>query len=186
MPWDFSIYPELKPAQKQILSEIGLTLFYLQGLENSIEFMLDWVFPEKPTGKLAELYTASVSKRRQTLGQLLAELRKRTDVNPQFDSMLAVFLEDRNRFVHRLFNEREFNLVSDESCTKASQFMTQFQQNMWDISNLVMAYNLLWTRHFARNGDPAGIRAKTSHPHLSQVDAHFLPVLDPKQTQPKN
>jgi hypothetical protein len=152
MPWDFSSYPELSVAQKEILGDIGLTLFYLQGVENSIEFMLDWVFPENPTIRLGNLYLAKPAERRQTLGQLLLELRKKTEVNPQFNAMLTRFLEDRNRFIHRLFNEPEFALRTDASCLKASEFLRGFQQNMWDISNLVMSYNLLWVKHFACDG----------------------------------
>ena len=121
MKWDFSIYPELTNTQRGAISSVGLTLLSIQGCEHVIDFMLHWVFPSNPNLDLKALAAMDAKKQKKTLGQLLSELRKRAEIHPHVDSMLVEFLTLRNRFVHRLFNEREFNLATDNSCARAEE-----------------------------------------------------------------
>ena len=118
---------------------------------------------------------------KRTLGQLVCELRKRVEVHPEFDANLSEFVTLRNRFVHRLFTEREFTLATDESCVRAGEIMLRLQSLMWDIQNIVMAYNLLWVEH---SGIPelaaASKRDIAASKHLQQVESHFQHVLHPK------
>jgi hypothetical protein len=181
MDWDFSIYPEMTEAQKRATFSIGITLLSIQSVEQILEFCLRWVFPSNSNLDLKSLYVMATAERKRTLGQAVNELRKRVDVHAEFDSMLNEFVSLRNRFVHQLFNEPEFNLATDKSCEIAGEIMKHLQALAWDIQRLVMAYNILWTKH---SGIPEVSTAANEmislSKHLQQVDATFQPVLHPK------
>lgn len=186
IPWDFSIYPEMTEAQRKVVFEIGLTLHGVQVTEQGFAFMLKWVFPKDSAMDLKTLYAMDKGTQKHTLGQLLVELRKRLDVHAEFDAMLAEFLDLRNRFVHRLFNEKECSLATDEGCIFASKIMERLQFLNWDIQRLTMGYNLLWAEH---NSHPQirdffGKEVEAS-PHLQQVRSHFQYVLHPKTNSKK-
>jgi hypothetical protein len=181
MSWDFSIYPEMTEAQKRTTFEAGLTLLCIQAAEHELSFMLRWVFPTDPGMNLKALYAQDSAGQKRTLGQLLNELRKRVEIQPDFKNMLLEFLELRNRFVHHLFNERDFNLATDESCVRASDVILRLQCLAWDIQRLFMGYIILWVEHC---DIPELVTASqelvSTNRHLQQVRAHFQPVIQPK------
>src|SRR5947209_8582144 len=168
-------------AQKRAVFSIGITLQGLQGVEQVLGFCLRFVFPSDPTLDIRELYTMDAAHQKRTLGQLVTELRKRVEVHADFDAWLAEFIPLRNRFVHRLFIEREFTLATDESCARAGEVMSRLQTLMWDIQTIIMAYNILWVQH---SGIPELTTASKVHvqssKHLQQVQSHFQHVLRPK------
>jgi hypothetical protein len=181
MPWDFSIYPEMTDAQKSATFTTGITLQGVQGVEQILGFCLRLVFPTDPSLSLAALYTMDAGSRKRTLGQLVVELRKRVEVQSDFDAMLREFVELRNRFVHHLFNERDCTLATDESCTRAVEVMRRLQLLTWDIQNILMAYNLLWVQHSGiPEFDAVSERNISQSKHLEQVRENFVHVLRPR------
>jgi hypothetical protein len=181
MPWDFSIYPEMTDAQKSATFTAGITLQGVQGVEQILGFCLRLVFPTDPSLDLASLYKMDDVSRKRTLGQLVGQLRKRVEVQSDFDAMLREFVELRNRFVHHLFNEPECTLATDQSCSRAVEVMRRLQLLTWDIQNILMAYNLLWVQH---SGIPelaaASEKNLSQNKHLEQVRENFIHVLRPR------
>ena len=167
--------------QKRAVFSAGITLQAIQGVEQILGFCLRFVFPSDASLDLRALYAMDSAHQKRTLGQLVAELRKRVEVHPEFNGYLTEFVALRNRFVHRLFTEREFTLATDESCARAAEVMSRLQFLMWDIQNIVMAYNLLWVEH---SGIPELVTASEtdiqSSKHLQQVRSHFQHVLHPR------
>jgi hypothetical protein len=181
MPWDFSIYPEMSDAQKRATFTAGITLQGIQGVEQILGFCLRFVFPRDPSLNPSTLYVMDSATQKRTLGQVVAELRKRVEVQSDFDAMLREFVELRNRFVHRLFNERDFTLATDESCFRAVEVMRRLQLLTWDIQNVLMAYNLLWVQHSGiAELAAASDKEISGNKHLEQVRENFIHVLRPK------
>jgi hypothetical protein len=110
----FINYPPLTQSQQDILREIGLTLFTVQGIEHILKFLLDFIFPDNPNASLRDLLDGSNEKKKKTLGGFVHELRKRVHVEREFEAMLLKFLTFRNRFIHTLFHEKGFGLGTDE------------------------------------------------------------------------
>jgi hypothetical protein len=178
MSWDFAIYPEITDAQKCATFEVGLTLLCIQASEHILTFTLSWVFPRDPKMNLRTLYAQKPAGQKKTLGSLLKELRKRVDVRRDFNTMLLEFLELRNRFVHRLFHERDFSLGTDESCVRASEIMLRLQCLSWEIQHLLMGYVIVWLE---QSGVPKLVNLSrdtvNTTAHFQQVRAHFQQVL---------
>jgi hypothetical protein len=87
---------------EDVWARIGVLLALLQHVERAINICLAWYGPEPTT--LEQLASLDESKRK-TLGGLFKELRER--MNVEIPTFLLTFVDDRNRFVHRLFTERK-------------------------------------------------------------------------------
>jgi hypothetical protein len=86
-------------------------------------------FPKAMRGRIApvtfeQIASFKKSQREKTLGQLVKKLRKRTPgLDSQFEPFLTSFVEDRNRFVHELFTERNYKIDNPENVSKILEFV---------------------------------------------------------------
>ncbi len=99
---------------------IGLLLVLLQNAEHAINTSLRWVFTNDPFGEqdrgnlLDQLSNLKEFQRKRTLGQLHRALRERVALDPEFETYFGQFVEDRNRFAHRLFLEPGYDINKPE------------------------------------------------------------------------
>jgi hypothetical protein len=103
-------------------ARIGVLLALLQHVERAINVSLAWSSPDQP-GTLEQLLAVlEKSKQKKTpLGGLLKTLGKRTNVEiPRF---ISTFVDDRNRFVHRLFAERGYNINNPKHVSRIRKFV---------------------------------------------------------------
>ena len=105
-----------KPSieSEEAWQRVGLLLALLQNAEHAVNTSLKWVFTNDPFGEddkgnlLDQLSILKEFQRKKTLGQLHRALRERVALDPEFQTFFGQFVEDRNRFAHRLFLEPGF------------------------------------------------------------------------------
>lgn len=171
---EFSEYPRLTEAQRDILRQVGLTLFSVQGIEQTLRFVLNFVFPRDAAASLKDLLDGSNEDRRKTLGSFIHELRKRATVDPEFEKMLLKFLECRNRFVHHIFHERGFGMGDEAGIRAVQGFLDSFSYEQWIIGATLMGYVRLW-------GESMGLRDDqfNSSTYGRNLYKYWSPVLLP-------
>ena len=145
MPWDYSIYPELTKSEKHAFGVIGETLYMIQMAEWAIQTCMISVFSNNEIS-VDSLYSESEKNRKKTLGQVLSLLRKRSELHPQFDEMLKVFLEKRNFFVHHIFNDPNYSLSTKDDCDKVENFLNDLQDYAWNVQNVFLGCLTNWMK----------------------------------------
>jgi len=80
---------------------VGFALIMVQMAESALGSALAMVFPLDGVISVKSLDEAEDMSRRVTLGRLLTELRRRSEIRQDFDDILTTFLASRNEFIHR-------------------------------------------------------------------------------------
>jgi hypothetical protein len=131
-------------------ARIGLLLALLQHAEHAINACLKWVFTHDPFGEddesklLDQLSNLEEFQRKKTLGQLHHALRERVDIHPEFETYFAQFVEDRNRFVHRLFIEPGFGVNNPKDIPRIRQFVDALTEQTMRLIAVFNAYIQVW------------------------------------------
>ena len=156
-------------AVEDAWTRIGLLLGILQHAEHAINVSLAWVFTDQPV-TLEQIAFFKPSKQKSTLGALLRKLRERANVDDEFDDFVTTFLEDRNRFVHRLFTEDGYNL----SEAKDVAHIREFVDSLTDRSTIVLAafhaFIEIWAEENALADDHTVFHGAA---HVRQMIDHF-------------
>jgi hypothetical protein len=103
-------------------ARIGVLLAMLQHVEHEMNVFLAFRFPDQSIS-LEEIAFLKKSKQKKTLGLILRELRKRIPTLPANDRLFSTFVKDRNRFVHRLFMERDYNINNAKNLSRILKFV---------------------------------------------------------------
>src|SRR5947207_15392683 len=93
---------QIPQEDKEVLMTIGVALLLLQATEKVIRLCMTFVLQKTSSLTLESLLGQEDSERTKTLGYFLAQLRKRTDLDAEFDALLTDFLRNRNDFIHDL------------------------------------------------------------------------------------
>ena len=80
-----------------LCTNIGLAVLSCQTAEKLINLCLLYLFPKKPIRTVEMLEQLDEQHRRKTLGQFVRALRERVGLAPEFDTLLANFLEHGTR-----------------------------------------------------------------------------------------
>jgi hypothetical protein len=155
---------ETTDPRKDVWARIGLLLALLQQTELAIKASLKWVFTTDPFGEehmdnlLDQLANLKEFERKRTLGQLQSALRGRVDTGPDFDAFFTQFVEDRNRFIHRLFTEPGFNVNDPEDVGRIREFVDSLTERA--IRMLVMFHGFLdmWAEEHKLGSDDDATR----------------------------
>jgi hypothetical protein len=123
---------------------MGLALIFLQATEQLIRRCLTYVFP--PGGVVTLEMLEQTEKRKHTLGQFLCELRKRVDIDDQFDGVLDEFLENRNILIHRLDDVPGWSLDNDDGLKIARHFVDRLLIVDKNVRDVFMALLVTWVR----------------------------------------
>lgn len=106
-------------------ARIGALLALLQHVEREINVFLAWRFPDQPV-TLEQIASFKKSEKAKTLGALIRTLRKqmpKIDRDKTWQTFLSTFVEDRNRFVHRLFTEEGYNINNPKDVSRIRKFV---------------------------------------------------------------
>lgn len=154
---------------------IGLLLVLLQNAEHAINACLKWVFTHDPFGQddegnlLDQLSNLKEFQRKKTLGQLHRALRERVDIHPEFETYFAQFVEDRNRFVHRLFIEPGFSVNNPKDIPRIRQFVDALTDQTMTLIAVFNAYVQVWAEEHKLADDndytnePESFKAMVQH-----------------------
>jgi len=132
----------------EVYKFIGLSLLMLQSTENHIAFCMTYIFPKgKILVILDNMAALEAEDRRKTTGQLISALRQRVQVDSSFDDTLSSFIENRNRFVHRLTDDPKFDLYKPDGRRKIMKFLNEFNSQMEVVAKVFMAFELALFDH---------------------------------------
>ena len=126
-------------------TRIGLLLGLLQHAELVINVSLAWVFVDQPF-ELEQIASFERYKQKKTLGTLLRALRERVNINSHFDGFLTTFLNDRNRFVHRLFTERGYDFNDPKDVPRIRKFVDSLAERSIIVLAVFHAFIEIWAR----------------------------------------
>jgi hypothetical protein len=129
---------------------VGLLLALLQNAEHAVNTSLKWVFTNDPLGEedkgnlLDQLSILKEFQRKKTLEQLHRALRERVALDPEFQTFFGQFVEDRNRFAHRLFLEPGFNVNKPEDIPRIRRFVDALTHQTMTILAVFHAFIQVW------------------------------------------
>lgn len=166
---EFSEYPELKDNQKSVLQSIGLALFGVQGVESKLQFLLSFVFPANADASFRDLYSEDQKAKKETLGRLIHNLKKQSEVAEDFQEQLSTFLTLRNRFVHGLFAEKGYSLGSDEDIQRVQDFISDLEFHAWMIDAVLMGYVIAFAKALGMDAPEDSITERNRHKYFSPV-----------------
>ena len=140
------IHIEPNELQLETVRLVGVTLYAVQTAERSLGSALASFMTEGQPLSSEDFWRLDETHRQATLGQLAYKLRKGFSLAPDFSDRLAQFVNDRNRFVHRLFYEAEFDLLTDSGCVAATRFMKCLLERAGYVHDSLQRANLLATQ----------------------------------------
>lgn len=116
-------------TKTKILAKIGYVLMRVQSTEKVIKHVMQIAMPRE-----ADLFT-SLSERLESkdmerpLGAFLKELRKRAQLNQDFDELLRFFLLQRNVFIHDITQPKGWTLKTKEGLQVVDAQLNQLLEN---------------------------------------------------------
>ena len=180
-PWDYSIYPDLTPAQREAFENMGATLYMIQLAEHAIKTAVHFILPDVTDFSLDAASTEKESSRKRTLGQLLREVRKTSQLHPQFDEMLDRLLLNRNTFVHEMFSSPEYGLQNEEVLERTNAFLNALQDDAWNVQNVFLGCLSHWLKaHGIWEHLPESFR---NSEHFAQLDRKGFQILVKKKQE---
>jgi len=117
------IYVEPNDIQRSTTNLIGISLYAVQLTERSLGRALALFTAEQNPHSFEDFFRLNDAHRKATLGRLVLKLRDGFNLETGFLDRLERFLSDRNRFIHRLFFEEDFDLLTDEGCIATDIFL---------------------------------------------------------------
>ena len=91
---------------------LGYAVWHAQALEHTLAHYVALSFRISALGSREEFDRVLHSVRKMTLGNLLADLRERTEVSADLTERLGAFVDDRNWLAHRMFYDHHADLFS--------------------------------------------------------------------------
>ena len=176
--------PEEVEDQKDLYAVVGLTLIQLQAIEQIMAFCMGFIFTDADGKTLFDL--TNPKTRKKTLGQLLTRIREKSELDPQFDLVLANFLEHRNQFVHRLTDNARMRFDSQVGRNNLRVFIGLLGSEMDTVSSILLGFIMRWAEP-EKYADLARVRTRFSEgTMLGDAEQTFAPhttkLLRPKQS----
>jgi uncharacterized protein YutE (UPF0331/DUF86 family) len=123
----------------RVFTLIGLSLSLVQQTERVLEGALRSIFKSQALTVEALLQRRKVGAGHPTLGEFIRELRKHSDLEPQFSSRLRRFLQMRNVFVHDFSEIDGWNLQTNKGKEKAIEFLVELQMLSLHLSGVFLS-----------------------------------------------
>ena len=139
------------------------------------------VLPGEPLRTIEDLHALEERERKKTLGYFMNALRTRVNVQPAFDAALAIFLEDRNTFVHNMAQFSKWQPRTEEGCRECSSLLDLLDQRTQVVMNVFTGLLRAWE---TQNGTRITIPGYEAE--FERIERQFIPLagyfLTPKAT----
>jgi hypothetical protein len=96
---------QFNDLRDDIFKLTGIAVAQFQFLEQVLTASMAFVWPKKSEQMMAEITASNPIRRGETIGRMLAVLRKTISAPADLDQRLSVFLENSNRLIHHSFRE---------------------------------------------------------------------------------
>jgi len=121
---------------------VGLAIHNAQNIESILKGSMALIFEDSQGQPLADLTDPKTQK--QTLGIFIFMLKKKMDLNPQFEEILTTYLEHRNRLVHGLTDDQEFCFNNPTGRKNIRAFLILLQNEQDVIAKTLVGFLMLW------------------------------------------
>ena len=163
----------MNAEQKDVLMRMGAALVFVQSTEQLIRLCMTLVLQKDSPLTLEKLEKQTREERRKTLGYFLSELRKRTDLDENFDTLLEEFLEERNILVHRVDDIPGWSLQTTEGRKIAGAFVDSFTRKTVEIFKVFAGLLRSWQEQ--TNFD---ISVPGADELFAEIDADYKSLVD--------
>ena len=158
--------------QNEILAGIGGTLIIVQMAEKILQFCMTYVLQREGGLSLESLRAQTAEEAKKTLGYFLSELRKRADLEPQFDEKLKDFLAMRNQFVHNLSAVDGLGFHTLEGISIAEAFIGKLSGLAQYVHNVFLGLARAWQEQIGLEDIFA------DNEFFAEIDARYKPLVD--------
>lgn len=116
------------------LEILGETLLQSQEFERSFGYVVGLVFSGRPKIGLSELDDVQKEASRITLGQFIDRLRRTASVCEDIEDKLKTVLGWRNKMAHRIVDDPEYDLATEDGCHRLVVFLVKLQAAMVELT----------------------------------------------------
>ncbi len=124
---------EIPGSIKTAFFVMGYCLYHVQAVELTLKSCLTTSFA------LQDLESEDRELRKKSLGILLNQLRKRVDIDEDLEDLFAVFVEERNLFVHHLLRQFQMDKLEGLTAMDFCQILTIRAQELSRFLNAALS-----------------------------------------------
>lgn len=121
---------------------VGLAVHDTQNVEGILKGSLVLVFKDSQGQPLADLTDPKTQK--QTLGTFISMLKKKMDLNPQFEEILTAYLDHRNLLIHRLSDNKIYRFNDALGRKNIRAFLNLFWNERDVVAKTLVGFMMLW------------------------------------------
>lgn len=168
------MHKKLTKTQLQIFQAMGASLLGIQTTEKFIKTTITYILPRDNDGLTFEkLAQQNKEEAKKTLGYFIGELRKRSDIHPDFDLKLSRFLELRNDFIHNFQDIEGFDLLTPEGHLIVVNFLNVLMGLTDEITKTLFGLGRAWQKQNS-------IRFKYFDDHIltKHIDDYYVEKVD--------
>jgi hypothetical protein len=159
---------------EDVHSMIGITLCYVQSVEQTIRFITTFVLQNGETLDLEKLNSLNNKEGKKALGYFIGLIKKRSDVIPEFEELMASFLQNRNDFVHNHDKIEGWDLDTEDGVKVSKIFMSKLLLQGHKLMEIFVALICRWQ-------EQTGIYPQEVHGGeflINKVDAKYGAFVD--------
>lgn len=163
---------DIPQEHQEVLVAMGVALLLLQTSERVIRLCMTLVLPKHGALTLEALQRREESERNKTLGYFLAELRKRIDIDAQFDLLLRDFLKNRNDFIHNLSRVPDWGFKKSHDVAASREFVYRLIRQSEKVTKMFSGLIRAWQEQIGTDL-PA-----PNHEFFDDIESNFKPLVD--------
>ena len=157
-------------SDEEVFANIGVTLLVIQQFELLVERSLKLIYSDRVDQTFEKVFAED----KRSLGILITDIRKKTNMSEDADKLLKDLLEDRNLFVHRLGHQEWFDAHTKEGRDAFWDFMGKFMPKL-HMGN--MLFSAILFRHAEeRNVSPDLFDQLRNHEFYLEVRRYYPDV----------
>ena len=161
----------LPDLQRTVFARVGVQLLAFQSVEKMLRLCMQVVLPVEPIKKVEHLHALEERERKKTLGYFMAALRSRVTVDTTFDAALAIFLDDRNAFVHDIHQFTDWNPQTAEGCAACQRLLDLLDRRTQIVLNAFSGLLRSWE---LQNGNP--ITLQEHEAEFARIEQECVPL----------
>ena len=164
---------------EDVYSIIGMTLCYMQSVENTFRFITTYVLQSDGELTIEKLNSLNKKESKKALGYFVGLIKKRADVLPELEALMADFLQNRNDFVHNHDKIKGWDLNTHDGRKTAKLFMSKLLRQGHKLNEILVALVCRWQ-------EQTGIypkKADGADSIISQIDSKYGAFVDQMFTE---
>ncbi|GAA6210637.1 hypothetical protein NBRC116602_03770 [Hyphomicrobiales bacterium 4NK60-0047b] len=130
--------------KKDLYAFIGISLIHVQFAEKMFKDILLLVIQNDEFLDLEKMKKQNHFLERKTLGQLISVLKKRVDLDDDFEQLLLEFIDDRNTLAHNLNRVEGYEIHTVDGRTSMNEFLSLLNARSQKIIKILGALLYSW------------------------------------------